>query len=154
MKQFNLEEYKQMLERGENPKIVTRDGKSARVICTDRLTDVINGVVSRRVIALVRFDGCESPIMYTDGGRFVGNKDNEYDLFFVEDKEETLYEFESFERVLVRDCEFQEWHARLLEMVDDLEHHKYITTCGESWKYCIPYKGNEHLLGTTKTPKL
>lgn len=32
------------------------------------------------------------------------------------------------------------------------EYKRYVTT-SMAWKYCIPYEGNESLLGTTKNVK-
>lgn len=54
----------------------------------------------------------------------------------------TLKPFES--RVLVRDASCYEWEADIFGRYSD----GYITLGGGKWKQCIPYKGNEHLLGT------
>lgn len=55
--------------------------------------------------------------------------------------------FKPFEKVLVRDSKASEWRANLFS-------HKNINgpyyCVYASWNYCIPYEGNEHLLGTTK----
>ncbi len=55
--------------------------------------------------------------------------------------------FKPFEKVLVRDSKANEWRANLFS-------HKNINgpyyCVYASWNYCIPYEGNEHLLGTTK----
>ena len=78
MEQFSLEKY---LEN-PNRKVVTRDGISARIICTNRLSD------NYPVIALVT-DGCaELCYSYTPFGKFGGyqNHDCELDLFFAPDK--------------------------------------------------------------------
>ena len=48
------------------------------------------------------------------------------------------YQFKPFEKVLVRDSYDDVWRASFFN----------VTTC-VTWKFCIPYKGNEHLLGTT-----
>ena len=55
----------------------------------------------------------------------------------------TLKPFES--RVLVRDANCYEWEADIFGRYSD----GYITLGGGKWKQCIPYEGNEHLLGTT-----
>ena len=56
-----------------------------------------------------------------------------------------------FDRVLVRDLEENKW---------DLSFYGYEGDCGEFyacngsyWCQCIPYDGNEHLLGTTDSPE-
>ena len=49
-----------------------------------------------------------------------------------------------FDKVLVRNAEYGLWIPALFGMEKD---GQYITSAG--WqKYCIPYEGNEHLLGT------
>lgn len=55
----------------------------------------------------------------------------------------TLKPFES--RVLVRDANCYEWEADIFGRYSD----GYITLGGGKWKQCIPYEGNEHLLGKT-----
>lgn len=58
--------------------------------------------------------------------------------------------FEPFQKVLVRDNENQEWRANFFSN----EHKcggKYVCS-GFTWNFCIPYEGNEHLLGTTDSP--
>ena len=59
-------------------------------------------------------------------------------------------EFKSFDKVLVRDIPGQ-WSAAYYSHYDK-EEDKY--SCGGVlFDECIPYKGNEHLLGTTDKPK-
>ena len=56
-------------------------------------------------------------------------------------------EFKPFDKVLVRDSKLDKWRANLFGYIDKDEcyHCVYV-----NWAYCIPYEGNEHLLGTTK----
>jgi hypothetical protein len=56
----------------------------------------------------------------------------------------TLKPFES--RVLVRDTDHYEWEGAVFGRYDG---NTFFTIGGVDWKYCIPYEGNEHLLGTT-----
>ena len=78
MKQFNLEKY---LEN-PNRKVVTRDGRRARIICTNRLDK------SFPVIALVNNEDSEKCHSYTEFGKFNGYQtlDCELDLFFASEK--------------------------------------------------------------------
>lgn len=50
-----------------------------------------------------------------------------------------------FDKVLVRDSKSSKWRANLFshKNVDEPYYCVY-----SSWNYCIPYEGNEHLLGT------
>nr|DAO16870.1 MAG TPA: hypothetical protein [Crassvirales sp.] len=52
-----------------------------------------------------------------------------------------------FDKVLVRDSKASKWRANLFSHKNIDE--PYYCVCA-SWNYCIPYEGNEHLLGTTK----
>ena len=60
-------------------------------------------------------------------------------------------QFKPFEKVLVRDSYEDEWRASFFSNIRE-GYSKYVTT-GLVWKFCIPYKGNEHLLGTTNNVK-
>ena len=60
----------------------------------------------------------------------------------------TLIPFES--RVLVRNHESHKWSPAMWGYYDcDSQNYPYIIV-GDVARYCIPYEGNEHLLGTTK----
>lgn len=78
MKQFNLEEYLANPSR----KVVTRDGRSTRIICTDREDPIYP------IIALIKNECGEKTSFHTkEGGYFLGDE-NHYDLFFVSKKSE------------------------------------------------------------------
>ena len=79
MRRFNLEEYLKDTSR----EIITRDGRKARIICTDAKGD-------RPIIALVeRFDGdAEDSHSYTKDGNFCVDREHILDLFCVSKKYE------------------------------------------------------------------
>lgn len=56
-------------------------------------------------------------------------------------------ELKPFDKVLVRDTKSDYWRASLFSHIDKNGNHYCIWA---NWHYCIPYEGNEHLLGTTK----
>ncbi len=61
---------------------------------------------------------------------------------------ETKPQFKPFDKVLVRDRDDRKWGCDLFCHLGDKEG---VFVCISSWwKQCIPYEGNEHLLGTTK----
>lgn len=62
----------------------------------------------------------------------------------------TEYQFKPFDKVLVRDSYNDMWRANLFSHIR--EDGRYVTT-GLVWNFCIPYEGNESLLGTTKGVK-
>lgn len=53
-----------------------------------------------------------------------------------------------FDKVLVRDNNIQKWTVDIFSFFDKSLTHPYSCT-GHYTNQCIPYEGNEHLLGTT-----
>ena len=87
MEEFSLEKY---LEN-PNRKVVTRDGRSARIICTNRLDE------NYPVIALVNDEYTEKCYNYSEFGKFE-NRDCELDLLFAPEKKSgwiNLYRYNS-----------------------------------------------------------
>ena len=61
------------------------------------------------------------------------------------------YSFSPFQKVLVRDNDEDIWQIDLFSSYCKTRGLRY--GCLNSlWKQCIPYKGNDHLLGTTISP--
>ena len=56
-------------------------------------------------------------------------------------------ELKPFDKMLVRDHKSDNWRANLFSHIDKNGCHYCVWV---SWNYCIPYEGNESLLGTTK----
>lgn len=66
--------------------------------------------------------------------------------------EEPKCEFKTFDKVLGRNEKDDVWEADLFSHYR--EESQYPFRCiGFSRKYCIPYEGNEHLLGTRNNPE-
>ena len=88
MKQFNLEEYL----KNPTKKVITRDGRNARIICTDAKGNF-------PIIALVEtYHGNENVIRLNENGHFYNDTENSSDLFFVPVKKEgwiNLYKINS-----------------------------------------------------------
>lgn len=76
-------------------------------------------------------------------------------FFGIEEKPK--YEFKPFDKVLVRNDENEEWNISLFarETTDYSDGLTYEYECcnGILWNYCIPFEGNEHLLGTAENPE-
>lgn len=58
-------------------------------------------------------------------------------------------EFKPFDRVLVRNGAILPWKAEFFSSYDPNNGFPY-SCIGNRYIYCIPYKGNEHLINTTK----
>lgn len=56
-------------------------------------------------------------------------------------------ELKPFDKVLVRNCSTRKWEAELFGFKSDTGRYHCV---GGTWSQCIPYIGNESLLGTTK----
>ena len=83
MKPFNLEEYLKDPSR----RIITRNGRDVRILCTDRLTEYYP------ICALVNINGHEDYCAYTADGKFANGystvaEGHKYDLFFAPVKKE------------------------------------------------------------------
>lgn len=79
MKQFNIEEYKKNPSR----KVITRDGSSVRIVCTD-----IMGAIYP-VLAVYKKDAThEYWNSYTTDGKLYTEGDSGADLFFAPEKKE------------------------------------------------------------------
>lgn len=56
-----------------------------------------------------------------------------------------------FDKVLVRDANTSRWDITFYELYDNTNiSYPYRTLGGMIYKYCIPYEGNEHLVGLVK----
>ena len=61
--------------------------------------------------------------------------------------------FEPFQKVLVRDFCYEKWKADYFSHYDE-DNSLFPYYCvGYCYKVCITYEGNEHLLGTDKSPE-
>lgn len=71
-------------------------------------------------------------------------------------------QFKSYDLVLVRDndeeareSETDYWNCDMFSHMDTSskrDYYPYVTLGGCGWMECIPYEGNEHLVGTNKEP--
>ena len=78
MNQFSLEEFK----KNPNRKVVTRDGRNVRIICTDAKGDY-------PVIGLIRsLDNEDYPWRFRMDGAILENEENDSDLLFYPEKKE------------------------------------------------------------------
>ena len=79
MKQFDLEEYLKNPSR----RVVTRDGRNVRIICTDRVN------FDNPVMALVMMkSGIENVYSYRTNGQLFRTEFSDQDLFFAPEKHE------------------------------------------------------------------
>lgn len=99
-------------------------------------------------------------VSYTEDGKnnttdaeptlFPSRDQRDWSKFRVTDQKPKT-ELKPFDKVLVRDRDDREWGCDIFSHLGDKEG---VFICLFSWwRQCIPYEGNEHLLGTTKKPE-
>lgn len=84
---------------------------------------------------------------------FPSKNQRDWSEFGVTDQvaaQETKPQFKPFDKVLVRGVDEQEWECSLFSHITE---GGYYVCVGSWWLQCIPYEGNEHLLGTTNNPE-
>lgn len=80
---------------------------------------------------------------------FPSKDQRDWSKFGVSDQE-TKPQFKPFDKVLVRDCDTETWGCNLFGYID--KDGDYMCVNGP-WSQCVPYEGNEHLLGTKNKPE-
>lgn len=84
---------------------------------------------------------------------FPSKDQRDWSKFGVTDKatdQKQKTEFKPFDRVLARDSDDEFW---FIEHFGHIESDGSFICGGKKCSQCIPYEGNEHLLGTTKKPE-
>lgn len=123
MKQFDLQEYLKHPER----KVVTREGKSVRIICVNRLDN------RYPVVAFIRLGNDYEDIWaFTKDGESSEHGANDYDLFFSSTKKEgwvNIYKIESGDTQLSNIYNSKEEAEDMAKSYDD-----YVDTIKIEWE--------------------
>lgn len=141
---FDLETAKKIQNGEVEGKIVTRDGRSARIVCWDKRDNLYP------ILALTNEPiGTEEIFSFSNSGKEFISDETDNDLFLEvpEYIKCVSINLKPFDRVLVRVG--QVWTA---DLFSHMENDVYVCV-GSFWRQCIPYEGNEHLLGTTEKPE-
>ena len=78
MKPFNLEEYLKNPSR----KVVTRNGRKVRIICTNRRSETYP------IVSLIETEYGEETCWHAKNGKYVRGQESNNDLFFAPEKHE------------------------------------------------------------------
>lgn len=62
------------------------------------------------------------------------------------------YQFKPFDKVLVRDKVSVKWKCAFYSHFEPSSAYPHVTASSGTYAMCIPFEGNEHLVGTTKNP--
>ena len=144
MEQFSLEKYLANPSR----KVVTRDGRKVRIVCTDR------NINNFPIVALIQLynDSDEEVFTYTKDGKRRVDESTRLDLFFApeKDKEQRFNPktLQPFDKVLTRCDDSEKWGIDLFGYFDNL--YKGVCCLDAYLQMCIPYNDEtKHLVGTT-----
>ena len=107
-----------------------------------------NSTLFRTIVAVVDFDNYQGVRTFNTDGYGCNHSGDDTKLFIeVPDNEP---QFKPFDKVLVRNKSNERWHPNFYATTDGL---LYYTIDCKNWQQCIPYEGNQHLVGTTDKPK-
>lgn len=84
---------------------------------------------------------------------FPSKDQRDWNKFIVPDQvndQKPKTELKPFDKVLARDEDYDEWVCDIFSHIVEKDLYYCV---GTRWHQCIPYEGNEHLLGTTNNPK-
>lgn len=87
---------------------------------------------------------------YKSNGHTITDDHPEYNLFIEIWEETPKHEFKPFDKVLVRDACCEVWRP---DIFSSMAYGPLYSCLISDWHYCIPFEGNEHLVGTTKNPE-
>ena len=138
---FDLETAKKIQAGEVEGRIVTKDGRPVRLICYDAeneypLVCLVKGIL---------YEGVHS--YHLDGRYKYATSDLDLVIEFPE--EAPKHEFKPFDKVLVRMTVNDTWCC---DFFSHMNGDTYVCIC-DAFTFCIPYEGNQDLVGTTKMPK-
>ena len=151
---FDLETANKIQAGEIEGKIKTRDNKQEmRIVCYDstaRYCGDLQPIIAQDI------EDCEGLYAYFEDGAYIKEDKHPRDLVLeVPDNEP---QFKPFDKVLVRmnDDEYnvlhEVWIPAIFEFYTDNADYPYAANL-LWWKYCIPYEGNQELVGTCNEPK-
>ena len=121
MKQFSLEEFK----KNPNRKVVTRDGHSVRIICTDANNKY-------PIVALVNDGKGEYTENYMPDGRFLADDENNLDLFFDMVEKEAWLNLHRNDMGFIMPGYLYDTEEQAIEEISDKDRH--VATIKITWE--------------------
>lgn len=73
--------------------------------------------------------------------------------FVLEKAEGPAHKFKPFDKVLVRDNSCDEWRIDFFSHINKDRNDLQFCCLNEDWAICIPFEGNERLVGTSYEPE-
>lgn len=146
---FDLETAKKIQAGEVEGRIVAKDSRKIRVMTLDAKHYDEQGYTP--ILVLVKLpDKSEVPVWYRENGTHLGYISQRLAIELPE--ESPKHELKPFARVLARDADDDVWRCEIFSHRGTGSAYSYVcASC--NWNQCIPYEGNEHLLGTTCKPE-
>lgn len=79
-------------------------------------------------------------------------KVKEVEVTSIETLKKKKPQFKPFDKVLVRDNETLKWKCAFYSYFEPFSKYHHVIAGTGAYVMCIPFEGNEHLVGTTKNP--
>lgn len=108
-----------------------------------------NSTLYRTIVAVIDFDDYQGVRTFNTDGYGCNNNGDDTKLFI--EVPYTEHEFKPFDKVLVRDADNCVWKCDLFSHRGIGDAYSYVCI-SSNWKQCIPYEGNQDLVGTTYKP--
>lgn len=147
--EFDIELVKKIQSGEVKGKVHIRDGREARF-----LGEIKN--IEYPLIFAIRHKETNEEYLQTNtaSGKYLTNKrESVSDIILEIEEPKQEYQFKPFDKVLVRDSDSGIWSADFFSYLRGEEFLFNHVCVGNSYTQCIPYDGNEHLLGTTDKPQ-
>ena len=149
---FDLEMAKDIQDGKIKGRIRQKHGEGVQVLCWD----LVNNSDSMLAVRHLYFEGDELHGEHVDeygaSGLFYDRSDGLEQNDLVLEVPDNEPKFKPLDRVLVRDDKDSVWRASIFSHIVDGSPFRYVCAIS-AFKQCIPYAGNEDLVGTTKKPK-
>lgn len=146
---FDIELVKK-IQAGEIKGIIrTRDGRKARF-----LGEIHNSRYPLIFACSDKINNTEYAYEFAiNGSSESDKKQGFYDIIIEIEMDEEKCSFKPFDKVLCRDSNDDIWKANLFSHEAPKYTYQYYVCGGGFYKQCIPYEGNESLVGTTDKPQ-
>lgn len=116
------------------------------------ISNLLSQKISDNVVAFTR----EGRWNVTDAEPtlFPSCDNRDWGKFNIPDQNKAERQLKPFDEVLVRDNDDSKWVCDFFEGIPTSSVYEYSCVLRGLVHQCIPYEGNEHLLGTTKKPEV
>lgn len=151
---FDLETAKKIQAGEIVGKIKQLHGEEVEILCWDLENPAGNNLAVKHQFFDECCDDCGIHVdEYNSKGEYRDRSDAMAHNDLVLEVPDNAPHFKPFDKVLVRNTDTTDWSCALFShMRSSTDGFSY---CANSflWKQCIPYEGNESLVGTTDKPK-